>query len=179
MRNLTKLLTVFLIALYPPLQVAHGPADAELHKVLLLRLLIPEPQSCVGTEGISGELILRNTGNRPMIISFAGLSSGVQFRSYSEGDEHSSGLKTLDIRKDPWNPRAASPKEITLSPDESRWINVNLTLERDFFSKPGLYAVSVDHIVQTNATGTTLSTESLNSNWVYFELEDCAGDKHH
>lgn len=177
MRNALKLFIAFLMALYPTLELANENAQIQPQKGLLFRLVIPEPRSCVGTASIAGELILRNLGSSSAAVSLKGLSASFQFYSYSETKEHFPIMKSLNVRMEPWPLGATSRREITIEPDESHWMSIDLPLNSDFFSKDGLYEVSFDHIARIEPAGATASLESLETNSVYFELEDCGSPK--
>lgn len=151
--------------------------ETQSAKWLTLRLLLPTPKSCVGAGHIDGEVAIRNTGAESIIVPLTGVGSSIQFSAYSAGDKLSPGFETLDIRADPWPTGSRPPKQIILRPGESYWVNVNFALEKDFFSKPGIYDVRIDLTAAESDTPKDAFSGSLESNWVYFELEDCSRHK--
>jgi hypothetical protein len=138
---------------------------------LVVRLLIPKPKSCTSSEEITAEVVLRNPTSASVAIPLGAIGSGIHYSAYSQGDIHSPGLATLNINSDPWPGRSRPPKEVTLHPGESYWLTFKLALDRDFFSKPGIYDVSID--LSAPESGLNTFVGPLESNKVYFELEDC------
>src|SRR6266849_46997 len=67
---------------------------------LVLRLLIPKPQSCASSEEISAEVGLRNPTSTSVTIPLGVIGSGIHYSAYSQGDIHSPGLATLNINSD-------------------------------------------------------------------------------
>jgi hypothetical protein len=161
------------------LMVGHGwllpstPAIAESSRALELRLLVPNPKSCVGSESIIAEVALRNMGRETVSIPAGGIDSAVHYSAYAPGDFHSPGLRTFDITSDPWPDQLRKQKEVILRPGESYWITGKLILDRDFFSEAGMYDVSIDFSAPRSGASVRAFTGPLESNRVYFELEDC------
>jgi hypothetical protein len=69
--------------------------QAQLPHRLTLRLLVPSPKSCVGSEDIVAEIAFRNMSDESIKVSMSGLGSGIHYRAFSTGDVHSPGLQTL------------------------------------------------------------------------------------
>jgi hypothetical protein len=151
-------------------------SQANSQNDLVVRLLIPNPKSCIASDEIDTELVLRNTASTSVTVPLGAIGSGVHYSAYSPGDIHSPGLRTLDINSDPWPVlRSRPPKEVTLRPGESYWVTSRLVLDHDFFSKPGIYDVSIDLSAPQGGSNTFVGP--LESNRVYFELEDCGPHK--
>lgn len=144
---------------------------------LALRLLVPNPKSCLGSEDIAAEIALRNMSSEPIKVPMSGFGSGIHYRAFSTGDIHSPGLQTLDLMSDPWPTQPRPPKQVNLGPGESYWADGRLVLNHEFFSKPGIYAVSIDFTASKNDAAPHVFDGALESNWVYFEVEDCNSDK--
>jgi hypothetical protein len=138
---------------------------------VVLRLLIPNPKSCAPSEEISAEVVLRNQTPATVTVPLSGIGSGIHYSSHSQGDIHSPGVATLNVNADPWPARARPPKEITLRSGESYWLTARLALDRDFFSKPGIYDVSIDPPASSRNSHAFVGLSE--SNKVYFEVEDC------
>jgi hypothetical protein len=152
------------------------PEAQSPHK-LALRLLVPNPKSCLGSEGIAAEIALRNTSNEPIKVLMSGFGSGIHYRAFSTGDIHSPGLQTLDLMSDPWPIQSRRPKQVNLGPGESYWADGRLVLNHEFFSKPGIYAASIDFTASNNNAAAHIFEGALESNWVYFEVEDFHSDR--
>ena len=152
-----------------------GLSRAHPEDGLVLRLLIPNAKSCVASEEIGAEVVLRNTASTSVTVPLGAIGSGIHYSAYSPGDIHSPGLRTLDINSDPWPVRSRPPKEVTLRPGESYWVTSRLVLDHDFFSKPGIYDVSIE--LSAPQSGSNTLVGPLESNRVYFELEDCRPNK--
>jgi hypothetical protein len=153
-----------------------GLSQASSENGLVLRLLIPNPKFCTSNDEIVSEVVLRNTSSSSVTVPLGALGSGIHYTAYSPGDIHSPGLRTLDINADPWPvPRSRPPKEVTLRPGESYWVASRLALDHDFFSQAGIYDVTIDLSAPRGGSNTFVGP--LESNRVYFELEDCVTHK--
>jgi hypothetical protein len=75
--------------------------QARLQHRLALRLLVPNPKSCLGSEDIFTEIAFRNISDESIKVSMSGFGSGIHYRAFSTGDAHSPGLQTLDLTSDP------------------------------------------------------------------------------
>ena len=140
---------------------------------LALRLLLPIPKSCAGSESISAEIALRNISDKRMKVPLSGIGSGIHYRAFSTGDIHSPGLQTLDLTSDPWPIQSHSPEQVNLGPGESYWVDGRLVLNHDFFSASGIYAASIDFTPSKSAGTGNVFDGAMASNWVYFEIDDC------
>jgi hypothetical protein len=154
----------FLFAGFLPLTTSTALRQRKPESGVVTRLLIPNPKSCISSEEIRAEIVLRNRTATTVIIPLSGIGSRIHYTSYSPGDIHSPGVATLSINADPWPARTRPPKKITLQSGESYWLDARLALDRDFFSKPGIYDVSID-------------IQESESNKVYFEIADCSPGK--
>ncbi len=113
--------------------------------------------------------------DKPITVPLNGIGSGIHYRSFSAGDIHSPGLQTLDITSDPWPLRAHPSKQVNLGAGESYWTDGKIILKNEFFSTPGIYAVSIDFVPSKSDSAANVFDGALESNWVYFEIEDCHG----
>jgi len=175
-RKTTVFLGVWLVAISAFMTTTALP-KAQSPPKLALRLLLPNPKSCVGSEDIPAEIALRNMSDKPIIVPLSGIGSGVHYSKFSTSDIHSPGLQTLDVMSDPWPIQSHPPKQVKLGPGESYWADGRLVLNHEFFSTPGIYAVSIDFTPSKNAAAENVFDGALESNWVYFEVEDCRPDK--
>jgi hypothetical protein len=140
---------------------------------LAVRLLLPNPRSCLGDKHIPAEIALRNMSDKLIIVPLSGIGSGIHYRAFSTGDVHSPGLQTLDLMSDPWPTQSQPSKQVNLSPGESYWVDGRLVLNHEFFSTPGVFAVSVDFTPSRQDAAQNVFQGALQSNWVYFEIEEC------
>ena len=144
---------------------------------IVLRLLLPESTVCLGSKTVDAEIELRNVSDHAVTLMPGGIGSGTQFQSYPRLDDpYNPNIRSLDIRGDPW-PRARARRVVTLSPGESFRTTGAITLDKNFFSEPGIYKVSVDFsgsfTLPPRGEHRKLFEGYLTSNWVYFEVGDC------
>jgi len=162
----------FLFAGFLPFTPSTAFPQRKPQRGLVLRLLIPNPKSCASSEDLIAEVVLRNPTSVTVTVPLSGIGSRIHYSYYSQGDIHSPGVATLNINADPWPARARPPKEITLRSGESYWLAAKLALDRDFFSKPGIYDVSIDLPASPGRPNAFAGLSE--SNKVYFEIEDCS-----
>src|SRR5260221_1022353 len=103
----------FLLAGITLSMTATAEPQGKSESSLVLRLLIPKPQSCTSSEEIGAEVVLRNPTSASVTIPLGAIGSGIHYSAYSQGDIHSPGLATLNINSDPWPVQSRPPKEVT------------------------------------------------------------------
>lgn len=175
-RKIRTMLAIWLVTISAFMATTAVPQPQSPPK-LTLRLLLPTPKSCVGSDNIAAEIALRNMSDKQTMVPLSGISSGIHYRAFSTGDVHSPGLQTLDLMSDPWPIQSHPPKQVNLGPGESYWVDARLVLNHDFFSTPGIYAVSIDFTPSKNDGAGNVFEAALESNWVYFEIDDCGTQK--
>lgn len=141
-----------------------GAASPQISPRLSVRLLFPVPKACVGGDGIDAEVAVRNasTDRATLTLDMVGYSINYH-KDLRIGNRRGEPISSAS--------RLASPRVI-LGPGETHWISRRIPLDANFFSEAGIYDVSVDSWILEHGAS-NVRTEVIESNLVYFELEDC------
>lgn len=141
---------------------------------VLFRIVLPRPVVCIADRSLEVEAELRNTSDRHLALSPAGLLSQVSFTNRASSLED--GFRSKNSSNDPL-PGWRGGRVVTLAPGASYRQVLKLDLAPDFFS-PGVYRIQISYSGRYGAVEKDgLFLGAVDSNEALFEVDDCQPEK--
>lgn len=167
--RLTSRLLVMILAIFPPIM----SQDRDNTRSLKLRLIVPEPEVCLGTSKLSMEAVYSNPGDLPISVYASSLYDLSFIKTIVRGKQ--SKVEDHEIRKDVGTGDPARHESPILLPPHSSFVMaVEYDISDPFFGESGIYSVRARYMkMRTINTSDEAVVGDFGSNEVLFQMNDC------
>lgn len=162
-------LLVVAVAELPPLVARSG---SDTHRVQL-RLVIPEPEVCVGTASLKMDAIFSNDSDAPISVYVAAVYDFSFTKTVLRGNH--SKVESHERRKDVGTgDPALREAPVVLQPHGSIVVPLKYDISDPFFNETATYSVRARYMkTATSATGADAALGDFGSNEVFFLMSEC------
>lgn len=150
-----------------------APQNASSPGPFKLRLIIPEPQQCLGTRKLAMEALFTNSGDSSIPIYPSSIYDFSFIKTVTHGER--SKVESHEVRKDVGTgDPALRETPVVLQPQTPLIVPLKYDLSDTFFSEPGVYSVRVSYVkIKTTATPIGATVANIESNDVLFQINEC------